>query len=608
MPITLGSNIASLLAQRELGRATNSVAKISERLASGLRINHASDDAAGLALASTLNSEVRLAEQARRNVNDGISLLNVAEAAVGQLSEITDRLRELATQSANGILGVKQRAALQSEADALTQEYNRIVATTKYNDTSLLSGAGGAVTIQAGAGSRNTLSIDVANALSGASSGSGSLSVSSTPGSTAYTILDFASTSWITYGSYSVGAASTLSTDYITFKAMDSEGVWSDYYVWVDAAGYGVDPGLSGICAVATVIDPLDVAEVASAYAAAINSLGGGFSAFPGGDNVIINYTYGANSLGGSPSFFQSWEDRVQSITSGSSFLLPWVGPFFWYNVDGGGGGPGFEIDINSWDDSAQIAWATAMAINATGLAVASFNSDTQIRIDNVGTGLVGSSVYLEGGIIEVASGPGSNPVSNPNPATEIFTYSGHSLQTGQEVTVASTGSLPGGLSALTTYYVIKQTDNTFKLASSAANAASGTAINLSSAGTGTISVGWTSTPGAQVATSYISALDISSAAAARTALDTAATLADRLSQTRAAIGANQSRLEVMLNVLTARRENVAAAAARITDADVAYEAAAYVREQIRQNVAAAILGQANQLPSLALQLLGDLN
>ena len=125
--ITLGSNIPSLAAQQQLRIASRDLARILERLSSGLRINRASDDAAGLALASGLETDRRVYAQSVRNLNDAMALGEVAANALEQLNSVVIRLHELATQSANGTLSDTQRVALDQEADALVEEYGRIV-------------------------------------------------------------------------------------------------------------------------------------------------------------------------------------------------------------------------------------------------------------------------------------------------------------------------------------------------------------------------------------------------------------------------------------------------------------------------------------------------
>jgi len=133
MSVSLGSNISSLRAQRQLARVSSDVSSVFERLSSGQRINKASDDAAGLAIASSLSTSRRVFPQGVRNLSDGISLLNVADGAVDQLSYIVVRLKELSEQAANGSYGVKQRISLDREAQELSREYFRIARSTTFN-------------------------------------------------------------------------------------------------------------------------------------------------------------------------------------------------------------------------------------------------------------------------------------------------------------------------------------------------------------------------------------------------------------------------------------------------------------------------------------------
>jgi len=149
MPITLGSNIASLQAQRRLANATDKLGRTYERLSSGQRINRASDDAAGLAIADSLKANQRIATVAIRNANDGISTIGIADSALGEIGNVLTRLAELAEQSANGVFSTTQRSALANEFVALASEVERIATTTVFNGVALLSG-GNTLTLQVG--------------------------------------------------------------------------------------------------------------------------------------------------------------------------------------------------------------------------------------------------------------------------------------------------------------------------------------------------------------------------------------------------------------------------------------------------------------------------
>ena len=149
MALNVNTNIPSLNAQRHLANSTLSLNRSLERLSSGLRINSASDDAAGLAIADRLRSDVRIATQAMRNASDGTSAIAIGEKAIGKTGEILTRLNELASQAASGLVADTQRSAIQEEFTALVSEIDRISSTTTFNGVSLLS-AGTTVSLQVG--------------------------------------------------------------------------------------------------------------------------------------------------------------------------------------------------------------------------------------------------------------------------------------------------------------------------------------------------------------------------------------------------------------------------------------------------------------------------
>jgi flagellin len=149
MALFVNTNLASINAQRHLEESGLSLGRALERLSSGIRINDAFDDAAGLAIADRLERDVRVASQAVRNANDGISALRIGEKAFGSVTDVLNRLSELASQSATGTVTNTQRSAIQEEFTALLSEIDRISSTTTFNGVQLLS-AGTTVTLQVG--------------------------------------------------------------------------------------------------------------------------------------------------------------------------------------------------------------------------------------------------------------------------------------------------------------------------------------------------------------------------------------------------------------------------------------------------------------------------
>ena len=140
MALSIFTNLTSLTAQRILSINLDSLDQSIERVASGLRINRASDDPSGLAVAETLRSDIRVLRQGLRNANDGISLLNVAESALGEQVDLLIRLQELAAQSSSGTVTDAERANLQVEFDQLRTEITRLSTSTEFNGQLLLTG------------------------------------------------------------------------------------------------------------------------------------------------------------------------------------------------------------------------------------------------------------------------------------------------------------------------------------------------------------------------------------------------------------------------------------------------------------------------------------
>ena len=164
MALAINTNIASLNAQRNLGKTQGALTKSLERLSSGLRINSAKDDAAGFAIANRMSAQIRGLNQAARNANDGISLAQTAEGALQETTNILQRIRELAIQSANDSNSATDRKALQSETNQLIAELDRIAESTTFNSTKLLDGSFTSKSFHVGADAGQTISVSVAGA------------------------------------------------------------------------------------------------------------------------------------------------------------------------------------------------------------------------------------------------------------------------------------------------------------------------------------------------------------------------------------------------------------------------------------------------------------
>jgi len=181
MALTVNTNVASLNAQRNLQTNQAGLSTVFQRLSSGLRVNSAKDDAAGLAVAEGMSSIIRGANVAIRNANDGISMGQTAETALGNVANNLQRIREIAGQSANGSITDTQRGNLQKEVDQLSQEISRTIGGTSFNGIGLLDASNSAgITFQVGAASADTVSVSGANITTFSSFGSNNVSASVT--------------------------------------------------------------------------------------------------------------------------------------------------------------------------------------------------------------------------------------------------------------------------------------------------------------------------------------------------------------------------------------------------------------------------------------------
>jgi flagellin len=187
---SINTNVMSLNAQRNLMTSASSLGTSMQRLSSGLRVNSAKDDAAGLAIAERMNAQVKGMNVAIRNANDGISLAHTAEGALGKIGDNLQRMRELAVQSANDTNSATDRAALDEEYKALAAENKRVIDNTKFNGQALLSGTGGtsgSFTFQVGANTSADNQITVTTTDIATSMGSATQGAAATLGATAAT-------------------------------------------------------------------------------------------------------------------------------------------------------------------------------------------------------------------------------------------------------------------------------------------------------------------------------------------------------------------------------------------------------------------------------------
>lgn len=595
---SINSNIAALIAQRRLNEATNSLQRSYERLSSGLRINHASDDSAGQAIASSLSASSRVFTQGVRNTNDGISLLNVAEGATQQLSDILVRMKELAEGAANGTLSLTQRRSSDTEAHQLQQEFNRIVLSTKFNGRGLLDGTLGALGIQGGFGARGALTFNVGNAYVH-QVGDGTATTTQTYTNIALEavgLMDSADVNGdgkmdlVIADTTSTGAAVLLSNGDGTFKsqALGAHGIISAHFA--DANNDGkMDAVLGGLVYLG---NGNGTFRTASGFGSA------GFGVYSrvadvNGDNILdyIDRQTGQIDvyLGNGDGSFKS---AKSSSASGDQEVV--VGDF-----DGDGRidlasarGDG-TVDILSGAGNGTFALSKSVSAGATLLEAADLNHDGL-------TDLIGK----DNGSVLVSNGNGTFKTST---LSDTFSY-------GQISDLNGDGNPDFiGVNALQITQYFGNGDGTFRLVSSTDTSSNGEIAAFGDFdGNGSTDVTLTNSSSTQYDTNFfgttssnvIQRLDLLSASNARSALTTIDSLLQLVNNDLSALGSAQSRLQTMGNLLGATSLNYDAAKSRITDIDVAQESASLTAQQIRQQAASAVLAQANQAPAIALSLL----
>ena len=195
----INTNVVSLNAQRNLASSQNALATSMQRLSSGLRINSAKDDAAGLAIATRMDSQIRGTNVAIRNANDGISMAQTAEGAMSTVTDALQRMRELAVQAQNGSNSTSDRANLDTDYQQLSSEITRVASQTKFNGKAIVGASAGAQVFQVGANNGDTLTITTATVAT-VTGGLTTADAASTAVAALDTALDTITTTRATYG------------------------------------------------------------------------------------------------------------------------------------------------------------------------------------------------------------------------------------------------------------------------------------------------------------------------------------------------------------------------------------------------------------------------
>ncbi|ORU94264.1 MAG: hypothetical protein A6F70_08140 [Cycloclasticus sp. symbiont of Bathymodiolus heckerae] len=579
MPQVINTNVASLTAQRNLNTSQNALNTSLERLSSGLRINSAKDDAAGLAISERFTTQIRGLNQAQRNANDGISLAQTAEGDLAQITNNLQRIRELAVQSANATNSASDRAALQLETSQLIAEIDRVAQNSEFNGVRLLDGGFATQQFQVGANADQTVNID---SIASARTLSLGQTFSATLG-TAGTAVQ----SGFTDGDLTVnGFAITSSADAAAIAAEITAA---------DASLTATATNVQSAIAFSDVVGIVAAAEVVGTGAQSgpisdvtYNGADAGFDV--DGQTVALTTDFATDTAGG-VALAAAIELQLTDIT---------------VTATGDQGSGDLALTF------ARTSGTAAIAVGSfTGTAAASGYGADAGTVGTVGTATITAeapdfTLTLDGTTLDFSTTGLDGTIDAADVAAAIIAadigYTGVSADTATSIAFTKTdGSnavfVEGGTDAgdeLSTYIgniaTLVSSDGDIVIAgSTAANAGL-------TAGTTTASTTLSGTT--------IAGTDISTVAGANAALVSVTSALSTISTSRASLGAIQNRFESVVSSIQTTSENLSAARSRIRDADFAEETAALTRAQILQQAGVSILSQANSLPQNVLALL----
>ncbi|MDO8344124.1 MAG: flagellin [Cellvibrio sp.] len=587
MALVINSNIASINAQRQLMNSGNALDRATERLSSGNRINSAKDDAAGLAIGNRMTSQVRGLDQAIRNANDGVSMIQTAEGALQESTNILQRMRELSVQSANGIYNDADRQTLNAEAQQLKAELDRIADTTSFNGKALLDGSLGKTSLQVGSLSNQTIDVNIGtfntNSLGGSAGDVVGESATGLAALSAFTGADADTTLYVNdvaLSSLADAAAGTTLNEKVASINADLDGKGAVASALVSSEGNSIGDGVLVAGTDTLTLTVVDGDGNTQAYVlTGTNSM----------DELVgkINSDTGISaSLTDDGNLVLSQEGVVSIVVTGSGTAAADAAGF-----DGAETDENFRLvftDTSVGGKGVKIEGADDAAASATMMTnVAALGLDISDDLGNLqGATITSFATSLNAGDL-IINGVAIGEVDAGADATEkrdnlIEAINKVSAQTG---VVAFDGDATDGIALASTSgeISVKYGDN------AAATMYAQTGIQERNAAEGAGSV---------------AGVDISTQAGAQKAISIIDKAIDQVSSTRAELGAVNNRLDFTVSNLANISEKTSAARSRINDADFAQETANLSRSQVLQQAATAMLAQSNARPQQVLSLL----
>jgi len=565
MSLSVNTNITSLGVQKNLNKASDALSTSMSRLSSGLKINSAKDDAAGLQIANRLTSQINGLNVAVKNANDGISIAQTAEGAMQESTNILQRMRELALQSANGSNSSDDRTSLNQEFTALSGELNRISNTTTFGGKNLLDGSFQNTSFQVGASANETISF-----------GMGNLSASGLKGS--YSSASVTGGNMTAMAASVQGTTTTLASTTVTGVAYTGFAPTGNEKLSVN----GVDITLAAGDNTSTLV----AAKIQAQVRAATGSTTFTATAAAGTDPIAITNPTGPVSIGGADAGKFGLTAGTTSNNTVAASTTPKAGSI---NVNGTDLAIAAGATVTSILTSIQgVAGIGSATINNGQISITSKDGTKLTLADSAGAGNSGSLTMLglKSGTSDVKM---TADTSLKIGTTEIKITKGSDLDS----VISSINSASAGATAT------KTADGKIELSGKQDIVISaGTTGSLADLG---LLAGITN---ASTTQTTVGDLDILSAAGSQQSVQALDAAIQQIDSQRAALGAVQNRFDSTVANLQSIAQNSTAARGRVQDADFASETAELTKQQTLQQASTAILSQANQLPSAVLKLL----
>ncbi|WP_372777736.1 flagellin [Litorivivens sp.] len=586
MALVINTNVASLNAQRNVDRSQGDLNTALQRLSTGLRINSAKDDAAGLAIATRFTTQINGLNQAVRNANDGISLAQTGEAALDEITNNLQRIRELAVQSANATNSASDREALDLEVQQRLAEIDRIAGQTSFNGRKILDGSFGSANFQVGANVGETISLNLQTSMrldsvgATASATSVDLGTLITEGTAAVA------------GSYTTGQLSSL--DFSTAFAGGSAATTGGISVTDYQAGAAVTFDVDGI-AINLNADYTNLAGVTGAIQTQLNATNNGeYTVSDDGTNITIT--------------------KTATATNPTDAVV----------IDNGTGTTAAEFTGATGTAGTQTSNLVFDVDGTTVTVNSDFTGDLAGLVANIQGQLTGYTVAADGAagfsITSDTAGTGTPAVVDNFQTTSITGASGGTAVTAADAVAATTLDVSGDFSiAIGDATAVAVADASYSTAQSFVDA-----INQALAGNGTAELNddGTLTINASEAIAFsgglestltltdaavsgnLSSVNVTTVASSNDMLRRTDSALTSVSDLRSNFGAIQNRFESTITNLQTISENLSASRSRIQDADFAAETAKLTRAQILQQAGISILAQANAAPQSVLALL----